>query len=81
MPDREPCRKNKNQPAAKARNMFEDGTNSLWHVAFGVCAYYAKLGVLVYTIYQTCDFGDANFSVDMLEFLTGYVAAYIIESR
>ena len=61
------------------RGLFEDGANSFWHVVFGMAAYHVKLGALVYAAYQMYDFDDANFSVDMLEFLVGYVAMYTID--
>ncbi len=68
--------------AAKSpRGLFEDGWNSFWHAVFGMAAYHAKIGAPVFAAYQLYDFGDANFSVDMLEFLLGYTAMYIIDAR
>ena len=60
------------------RGLFEDGWNSLWHAAFGMAAYHAKIGAPVFAAYQMYDFGDANFPVDMLEFLVGYAAMYAL---
>ena len=57
------------------RNLLADGANSFWHVVFGMAAYHAKIGVLVYAAYQLYGFDDPNLLVDVLEFLIGYGAA------
>ncbi len=68
-------------PGKRKRDMFEDGHNSFWHVVFGMLAYRIKVGIPVYVLYQMYDFCDVNFSVDMLEFLVGYVAMYTADTR
>jgi hypothetical protein len=69
------------KPGKRKRGMFEDGLNSFWHVVFGMLAYRIKVGIPVYALYQMYDFCDVNFSVDMLEFLVGYVAMYTADTR
>lgn len=67
--------KNNTSPK-RPRGLFEDGANSFWHVVVGMAAYGVKVGALVYAAYQVYGSDDANFAVDMLEFLVGYVAMY-----
>ena len=67
-----------NQNQNRPRSLLSDGANSFWHVVFGMAAYHAKIGVLVYTAYQLYDFDDANFPIDMLEFLIGYIAGFVL---
>ena len=62
------------------RNMFADASNSFWHIAIGAYSNIADsliVGVAFATYQIVTDWGEANFAIDMLEFVFGHVLAEV----
>jgi hypothetical protein len=64
----------------KMRNLFTDGWNSFWHFVFGILGYYSWLTVVLFVLYQLQDPFETNITVDLTEFLLGYLTVYVYES-
>jgi len=62
------------------RNLFTDGWNSLWHFVFGCIGYYFLPVVVLFILYQLKDPFEKNITVDLAEFLLGYLIVYVFES-
>jgi len=62
------------------RRLFTDGWNSFWHVFFGCIGYYLWPVVVLFILYQLKDPFEINITVDLTEFLVGYLIVYVFES-
>jgi len=62
------------------RSLFTDGWNSFWHVFFGCIGYYSLPVVVLFVLYQLKDPFETNITVDLTEFLVGYLIVYVFES-
>jgi len=63
---------------SKARALFTDSYNSLWHVLFGISAYYFWFIAVAFILYQLIDPFDKNIMIDLSEFLIGYIGITVV---
>ena len=57
------------------RDMFQDGWNSLWHVIFGILAYWFPLVAVIFVLYQLVQ-GTPNDLIDVMEFAVGFLLVF-----